>query len=315
MESSDLSEREIRVMTRADLQRVLGWADEEGWAPGVQDAIPFLVADPEGFFVARKEDGGDILASVSAVRSGDTYGFIGLYICVPEFRGRGHGLALFRHALRHLEGRVMGLDAVVAQQANYAKHGFVMAHRTVRLGGEVVVDSTTSPTVTAAAAMGGSTHRYDDGLVVQTVSQDEDLQRLVDFDHQHVPAPRPEFVRAWLTTPGHVACAAIKDGAVEGYGVLRPASGGMRFGPLFAVSFQVAELLAKALLAASVSSPSASGEKLNVFIDVPEPNSEGIRLAETLGLREVFSAGRMYKGPAPSLPLGKIFGFTSMELG
>lgn len=313
MESSDLSDRVIDVMTEGDLQRVLGWADKEGWIPGVQDAMPFLVADREGFFMA-KNGSGDSLASISAVRSGERYGFIGLYICVPELRGKGHGTALFRHALRYLEGRVMGLDAVVAQQSNYGKHGFVMAHRTVRLGGEVVVNSTTSPTLAPAPERVGSANHHD-GLVVQTVTHGDDLQRLIDFDHQHVPAHRPEFVRAWLTTPGHITCAAIKDGVVEGYGVLRPASGGMRFGPLFAASFGVAELLAKALIAATISSPTASDGKLTVFIDVPEPNSEGIRLGETLGLHEVFSVGRMYKGPAPSLPLDRIFGFTSLELG
>lgn len=89
------------------------------------------------------------------MRYGEKYGFIGLYICAEEFRRNGHGTALFRHALRYLEGRVVGLDAVEAQQTNYAKHGFVLAHNTTRFGGELAVGIlATASSPTAAGAEG-----------------------------------------------------------------------------------------------------------------------------------------------------------------
>lgn len=319
MESSGLASRVIGVMSEDDLRKVLEWAAKEGWNPGRQGAKPFRMADREGFFVAKTHEGGEPVAGISAVRYGEQYGFIGLYICAQQFRGRGHGMAVFWHAMRHLEGRVIGLDAVAAQQANYAKQGFVLAHQTVRFGGELAVDNSTAssppPTKKIEEDDDGAHH----GLVVQAVvtheEEDQDLVDLVSaYDDEHTPAPRPEFTRAWLTAPGHIARVAIEDGAVKGYGVLRPCTvEGAKIAPLFATSVEVAELLARELAAASVSSRASATVK--VFLDVPEPNNEGVRLAERLGLSKMWKTGRMYRGPAPKLPLDRIFGVTSLELG
>lgn len=317
MESSGLfSRRVIDVMTEDDLVNILEWAAKEGWNPGRQDAKPFRMADCEGFFVARIDGVGEPVAGISAVRYGEQYGFIGLYICAPAYRGRGHGMAIFLHAMSYLEGRVIGLDAVAAQQANYAKQGFILAHQTVRFGGEMAVDAsrTSSPPTTKINEKNDYCAHH--GLVVQAVAQEEDLVDLVSaYDDEHVPAPRREFTRAWLTAPGHIARVAIKDGVVKGYGVLRPCViEGAKIAPLFASSMEVAELLARALVAASVL-PSASSAPAKVFLDVPEPNSDGVLLAERLGLGKMWETGRMYRGLAPKLPLDRIFGVTSLELG
>lgn len=317
MESSGLvSRRVISIMTEDDLVNILEWAAKEGWNPGRQDAKPFRMADCEGFFVAKTNEVGEPVAGISAVRYGEQYGFIGLYICAPAYRGRGHGMAVFLHAMSHLEGRVIGLDAVAAQQANYAKQGFILAHQTVRFGGELTVGASRS-SPPAAAKNGKDDDGARHGLVIQAVTQEEeDLVDLASaYDDEHVPAPRREFTRAWLTAPGHIARVAIKDGVVKGYGVLRPCViEGAKIAPLFASSMDVAELLARALVAASVSSRACSAPA-KVFLDVPEPNSEGVLLAERLGLGKMWETGRMYRGPAPKLPLNRVFGVTSLELG
>lgn len=38
--------------------------------------------------------GAEPVATISAVRYGPDFGFIGLYIVKPEFRGRGHGFRI-----------------------------------------------------------------------------------------------------------------------------------------------------------------------------------------------------------------------------
>lgn len=138
------------------------------------------------------------------------------------------------------------------------------------------------------------------------------MDLVIAYDEKHFPAPRQEFTRAWLTTPGHIARVAIEDGVVKGYGVLRPCVDGAKLAPVFASSVEIAELLARALVAAAASRASAS---VKVFLDVPEPNNEGVRLAKILGLSKISVTGRMYLRPAPKLPLDQIFGFTSLELG
>jgi hypothetical protein len=51
-----------------------------------------------------------------------------------------------------------------------------------------------------------------------------------------------------------------------------------------------------------------------VILDVPEPNEAAMRLAERLGLAQVFETARMYAGPAPALDLNRIYGIPSFEL-
>jgi len=51
------------------------------------------------------------------------------------------------------------------------------------------------------------------------------------------------------------------------------------------------------------------------YLDVPEANPAALALAQAHSLQRVFETVRMYKGPAPALPLHRIFGNTSFELG
>ena len=72
-------------------------------------------AEPGGFLIGELRD--EPVGCISAVSYGGRYGFIGLYIVRPEYRGRGYGLRLWQAAMARLEGHNVGLDGVVAQQA------------------------------------------------------------------------------------------------------------------------------------------------------------------------------------------------------
>ena len=122
----------IRSMAPAEISLALDWAAAEGWNPGLADAECFAAADPAGFLLG--EIAGEAVGCISATRYGTDFGFIGFYIMRPGFRGMGHGMALWRAAMARLEGRVIGLDGVVAQQANYQKSGFALLHRNIRYG-------------------------------------------------------------------------------------------------------------------------------------------------------------------------------------
>jgi Acetyltransferase (GNAT) domain len=52
-----------------------------------------------------------------------------------------------------------------------------------------------------------------------------------------------------------------------------------------------------------------------VFLDCPQPNRSATDLAIRYGLAPVFATARMYRGPAPNLPLGRTYGITTFELG
>jgi hypothetical protein len=275
----------IRTLTPAEAEQAVDWAAAEGWNPGLVDLDCFLAQDP-GLFLGAFA--GDALVSViSATRYDPDFGFIGFYIARPETRGRGHGIAIWRAAMQQLSGRLIGLDGVVAQQPNYRKSGFVLAWNNIRFGGA-------APALSAPGAH-----------VVPAVSLPfaaiESLDRLV------FPAQRPDFLRAWLGAPGHIALALVQDGVAAGFGVIRPCRNGHKIGPLVAPGAAEAEALLAALLERA-----GPGE---IFLDVPEPHAAAVALARRLGLKPVFETARMYTGAAPPVAMDHLFGITTFELG
>lgn len=276
----------IRRLNRAELDTVFQWSAQEGWNPGLHDGDGFYAADPDGFFGGFL--GGELVGSVSAVAYSEAYGFIGLYIVRPEFRGHGYGIALFNAALDYLGNRTIGLDGVVERQADYARLGFKAIYRNVRF---------------RHAASGAQA--LPDGVVPLADIPFAELSR---YDETLHPAPRQDFLRHWVDRPGTLALAKREDGRLTGYGVIRQAHQGHRIGPLFADDEDSARQLLEGLCACvGVGQP--------VFWDVPEGNPAAVELARSQGMEMVFEAARMYKGAAPTLPMGRIFGTTTLELG
>src|SRR5690606_26411287 len=115
----------ILRMSRAEMGLAIDWAAREGWNPGRHDADIFHPIDVRGHFMGWVDN--QPAACISGLRYGSSYGFIGLYIVQPHLRGRGLGMAVWRAALDHLKGCVVGLDGVVEQQANYRRSGFDLA--------------------------------------------------------------------------------------------------------------------------------------------------------------------------------------------
>lgn len=274
----------VRPMSRAELDLAIDWAAGEGWNPGLEDATAFHAVDPMGFLAGVLD--GRAIASISAVRYPGGFAFIGFYMVVPDMRGRGYGLRTWQAAMRHVAGHVTGLDGVVAQQDNYRRSGFELAYRNIRYAG--------SPT---AAAVPG-------GLVdARTVPMSD----LLELDAALFPAPRPGFLATWIAAPRSVALAAVEGGRVLGLGVVRPCREGFKIGPLYADGPDTAERLFLGLGAAAGGGP--------LFLDVPEVNPQAVRLAERHGFTPMFETARMYSGPAPRLPLERLYGVTTFELG
>lgn len=277
----------IRTMRPEELPIALDWAAAEGWNPGVADAACFLAADPGGFLVAELD--GVPVGCVSAVRYGEGFGFLGFYIVPPGFRGQGHGLALWRAAMARLRPGVVGLDGVVAQQANYRRAGFGLLHRNIRYGAA-------APRPPAGA-----------GLPPVADAASVPFATLAAFDRRFFPAPREAFLRAWIGAPSHVARIVAGGSGLRGLAVLRPCREGSKIGPLFAEDPAVARALFADLLAAAPPGP--------VFLDLPEPNGDAIAMAQDAGMAPAFETARMYAGPAPAPTLAAIYGITSFELG
>ncbi|MBN1194095.1 MAG: hypothetical protein JXA08_01900 [Methanomicrobiaceae archaeon] len=134
------------------------------------------------------------------------------------------------------------------------------------------------------------------------------FRRSLFYDRRHFPAPRETFLHCWLSRPGsHALVDPGTDGGIAGYGAIRRCDNGYKIGPIFADTPEGADRLFRALVANAPDSP--------VFLDVPEPNREGLRLGEGFGMTPVFETARMYTREIPQLPLDRIYGITSFEMG
>jgi ribosomal protein S18 acetylase RimI-like enzyme len=280
-----MSDLQIRNLRPEEIAIAVEWAATEGWNPGLSDAACFAITDAKGFFVGEID--GEPVATVSCVNYDDRFAFLGFYIVRSGFRGRGHGLRIWNAAIAHAGTRVIGLDGVVAQQDNYRKSGFQLAHANIRYGGIIAAPPRPPANVVALGTIPFALVEADDATVF--------------------PAPRSAFLRAWIGTSGHVGRALLRDGKLAAWGVIRPCRTGRKIGPLVADDRAAAEAIVQALLA------SANGGE--IFLDVPAVNREAIALAESLGLKPVFETARMYTGPIAPLRIDRVFGVTSFELG
>lgn len=276
----------IRKASRADLDILIDWAAREGWNPGLDDASAFWAADPEGYWIAEEE--GVVAAALSLVRYGEAYAFLGFYMAHPDYRGQGIGFTLWQKAVSAAGDRAIGLDGVVAQQDNYRKSGFAYAHANFRFGGEV---QCTEPP----------------GTELVSVSPVH-VAMLIDYDARFNPVRRDAFLREWLKPfSTRESFALIRNAEVLGYGTIRACREGYKIGPLFADTETGADLIFRKLVT------SVGGGR--VYLDIPEPNAASRALCDRYNLKPVFETARMYRGPAPELPLGQIYGITTYELG
>jgi hypothetical protein len=276
----------IRTASRAEVDLAVDWAAAEGWNPGLHDADCFVAADREGFLIGVLD--GEPISTISVVQYGGADAFLGFYIVRPAWRGRGHGLAIWQAGMQRLAGRSVGLDGVVAQQGNYRKSGFALAWQNVRHQG----------------TGGGDAPRDARMLSASEVA----FERIEAYDRLFFPPGRAAFLRCWLAQPLGCALVFIEGGAIAGYGMIRPCRSGWKIGPLFADTPQAADTLFASLRAAA---PAADP----VFLDTPATNANAMSLAQRHGMRPVFETARMYTGPVPPIPVDRLYGVTSFELG
>lgn len=267
------------------VKTILDWARQEGWNPGLDDAKSFQLADPKGFFIGLLD--GKAVAAISNVNYADELFFLGLYIVHPEYRGQGFGFKIWQHALNYSSNINCGLDGVVAQQANYMKSGFKLAYRNIRY-----VLKKTQPTSFCSSEL--------------VSSNNFPLISLLEYDKKLFPAPREKWLMAWILN--HLTLVYRKGDQVMGYGVIRRCYDGYKIGPLLADDQSIAEIIFQGLCA-TVEANSA------IFLDIPEPNQQALKLVENFKMDPVFETARMYTKFSPTINLDKVFGITTFELG
>ena len=177
----------IRSMTRQEVNIAIDRAAVEAWNPGLSDADCFYAADPNGFLIGLL--GSEPIATLSAIKYGDSFGFLGFYMIKPEYRGRGYGLQIWNAGLEYLKGRTIGLDGVVAQQSNYQQSGFTLTYQNIRYQG----------------SGGGSLPTDSDIVPLSTIA----FAEISTYDKPFFPDNRLQFLRCWINQPQSTALGRV----------------------------------------------------------------------------------------------------------
>lgn len=281
----------IKHASKEEFRIAVEWAAAEGWNPGLDDVDAFFTADPNGFLMAWLN--GQPVASISVVKYGEDYGFLGFYIVHPDHRGTGIGISIWNAGMDYLKNRTVGLDGVVEQVGNYEKSGFTKSGRNIRYTGVPRFENIKQSDILI---------KYIDASVIDKV---------VAFDRPYYQSDRTSFIKEWINpdvSPDRITKIALSENSLVGYGTIRACRSGYKIGPLFANNPAIAHAIFQQLCS---ELPQGS----EISLDVPETNKAGSSMATNCGLEPVFETARMYRGPYTPSDDTKIFGVTTFELG
>jgi hypothetical protein len=271
-------------MSLADLETVLDWAAAEGWNPGLDDAPAFLATDPDGFLVRKMA--GQPVSAISVVNHSHEFAFLGLYLCHPDHRGEGHGLAIWYAGLAHAGKRTVGLDGVPDQQANYANSGFVKSGGACRFTG-------------------------GDGLQAfgaTRSAEPADFRELLEFERSLTGVDSRRFLTDWFQNTALRRTLVMRDlSGLAAYGTVRACRNGAKIGPFYA-----RDAVAAQHLLGDLATVFAAGQ---VSLDVPEEASGLRALLNDLNFIASFSTARMFRGTPPATLKKEYRSIATLELG
>ena len=278
---------EIRRMTAEDANRSWEWGRDIGWNPGLYDWKVFTAIDPKGCFAGILD--GEMISCIWAIQYAGKYGFIGMYIVAPEHRGRGYGLAIWKHAIEYLSGRIgvqcIGLDGVLANEPAYQTWGFHSAYKTWRYRGTVRGEyKRECPEIT-----------------------ENSFTEVADYDRKVFTVERERFLHDLIFKTQAKTAEVSLNGKLAGYAVARPCFEGYKIGPLFADTGEAAHMLLQSLFA------ELPGQ--TIFIEVPENRPWAVTLMATYDMKPEVPTVRMYTSNKYQLDTRYVYGITSRTIG
>lgn len=276
----------IGAMDEAMAGLAWSWAELEGWNPGIEDHRLLPLIDPAGCLAMHIEADGTLrmIGAIAAVNYGG-YGFVGMLLMDPAFRGKGYGKRLIAQATDHMAGLPnVGVDAVLPMVPVYEKLGLKRAYGTVR-------------------------HRLPAGTLLPVrqarLLEAADLEELIAYDASVFGLSRGAFLKRWTRNSRADTAVLRRNGRIVGFGVVRDCLSGRKVGPLFADDEEAAIDLLGVLLSRKPDR--------HHYLDLPDLPGHGRSLVTDAA--SDFSCIRMYTGLSPRQDETRVFGNTTFEMG
>ncbi len=260
-----------------------------GRNPGLKDGEFLFRADSKGFFAAI--DNSNVIGTISSINYDDKIAFIGFHYVDEFFSNTGLKEKLFEAALNAAGERSIGLNCREEQAKLYESYGFKPSFNIISFEG----------------ISGGINKSIPPNIMSPLILHFDDLY---NYYKKISPYERKIFLNYWVNQPMSLLLGkyAEDDDEYKGFGLFKPCRKGFRLSPLIADDSSSAE----EILISLVSHYEAGTP---YYLDMPETNIEGMRMAERLSLKETGRLIRMYKGSEHEISLNNIYSFTNLEVG
>ena len=289
----------IKPFCDSDIDFVTDISRKEGFAPGVGDLGIYKNTDKQGLWVGWLND--VPIGCIAGVRYNEYYGFLGLFLVIKQFRGRGFGLQLWKKALSHLNDLpCIGLEAAPERINDYSKWGFSVSSKTTRwqwMGDGKMLEG----------------NSWKNGLDNFSFVEDSYIPQdaVKKFDEKRENTPRPHFLSSWLNHPsGKVIAVMDKKKRCHGFGRIRPCllkkGDGWRIGPLMADDPELLKILLRKLIESHTGL---------IIVDAPGLNKLASEVFINLGFKSESETFRMYRGSQPPVSMNDVYGLACLELG
>ena len=277
----------IRQMLKEETEGIFNWGKREGWNLGLHDWDIVYDIDPKGYFVGVLD--GKIIGSIAGVHYERKYAYLTLFMVEPEYRGRGYGLALWKHTLNYLNKEVgvecIGLDAVLEREKDYQKWGFRPYYKIT-----------------------GYTYEVNQGFSRKYPPiDDKHFQDIVEYDLKVFKVNRASFLYDYTFKTEAKTGVAYEGNRLVGFTIARPCWRGYNVCPIFADNTEVARGLLESVLA------DLPGQMIT--IEVPEPNSEAMKLPRDFDMKPWNPTVRMYTSDKYQQDIRYIYSNTTRVVG
>ena len=274
----------LRYLTEDDLPFADSLREIAGWNQTLTDWKRFLALSPRGCILAESEH--RPVATAVTVAYGNELGWIGMMLVHPDFRRRGIARVLLQHCIEILQSarvKSIKLDATPAGREVYLKMGFKDEYTLTRYQIDSAKTSTPNQNIRAACA--------------------EDIEKILALDKSATGAPRENLVRRLIEESSRTLVYE-QNGAMTGFGILRPGSLASYLGPIVATDPSHANALASSLL---------NGK---TFCDLPDHLPAAAKWAKAHNFTAQRALTRMYLGEnvQPTAP-DAYFAIAAPDLG
>nr|KAG5692358.1 hypothetical protein BaRGS_033223 [Batillaria attramentaria] len=291
---------EIRQMRRGDLDGLYALLAENKWNMERDYLECVFDTDPSGLLVVVTEDD-HIIVTVSILfqdnngilAHGDHVASSGMNIVKEQYRELGIGRELFKRVMGVMRERNVGGTSLSNRISFYAQFGWTIPSYTLHYNqGPVNPDFiNTQPKV--------------DGLKIVPVTE-ELFEDVLGYDSELHTVPRPKYLHNWVMFHKAKSFAALKNGKVCGYSVLRPSDVGFKMYPLFADDKNVAHALF-----CKMASFVPDGQ--DVIFTQPIENEEATKFVEANKFTNYLSMTRLYNKWNIDVDVKRVFSTSSTK--